>query len=135
MSDDFYIRGIRRTEKPWGYYETLFTRGAHGVRDAGSPYKVKVLFIEKGHRISLQKHENRREIWTVIEGNPLIKKGSIDFILSPGETVVIEKGQAHRIEADVDDVLISEVQLGVCEEDDIERLHDDYDRRTSGGVA
>ena len=64
-----------------------------------------------------------------------MRKGSIDFILSPGETVVIEKGQTHRIEADVDDVLISEVQLGVCEEDDIERLHDDYDRRISEGVA
>jgi|TARA_S200002703_G_scaffold34783_1_gene30087 mannose-6-phosphate isomerase-like protein (cupin superfamily) len=135
MSDDFYIRGIRRTDKPWGYYETLFTSSAHGVRNAGNPFKVKVLYIEKGHRISLQKHENRREIWTVIEGNPIVRKGSIDFILSPGETVVIEKGQTHRIEADLDDVLISELQLGVCEEDDIERLHDDYDRRTSGGVA
>ena len=135
MEHDFAIRGITRVHKPWGYYETLFTCGAHGVRGAGSPYKVKVLYIEKGHRISLQKHENRREIWTVIEGNPIVRKGSIDFILSPGETVVIEKEQAHRIEADQDDVLISELQLGVCEEDDIERLHDDYDRRTSGGIA
>jgi len=135
MSDDFYIRGIKRTEKPWGYYETLFTRSAHGVRNAGSPFKVKVLYIEKGHRTSLQKHQNRSEIWTVIEGNPVVRKGFIDFILSPGETVKIAEGEPHRIEADLDDVVISEVQLGVCEEDDIERLHDDYDRKISGGIA
>lgn len=128
MSEDFKIRGLTRVDKPWGYYETLFTRSAHGVRNADDPYKVKVLFIEKGHRTSLQRHEDREEIWTVLAGEPLVIRGSITHALSPGETIKIEKNQIHRIAADAGDVLISEVQLGDCQEEDIERLEDDYDR-------
>jgi mannose-6-phosphate isomerase-like protein (cupin superfamily) len=128
IEHDFAIRGITREHTPWGYYETLFTRNNHGVRGYDDAYKVKILFVRKGHRTSLQRHSDRQEIWTVVDGNPLVTRGSIDFILSPGESIKVGKGEKHRIEADIDDVIISEVQLGACQEDDIERIEDDYDR-------
>jgi len=46
-----------------------------------------------------------------------------------GDAVFIDVGDVHRIENDGDDYLIIiETQLGLCLEDDIIRLEDDYGR-------
>ena len=56
--------------------------------------------------------------------------GEDTLVLSPGETVDIEIGQAHRIANQGDETLvIIEVQRGsYTGEDDILRLEDDYGR-------
>jgi len=114
VTHDFYIRGIERLDKPWGYCETVFTQSAHGVRNATDPYKLKVLFIEKGKEIPTQRHLDRNETLTVLEGNPVIKRGVIDYVLSAGESIVISKHMGYSIKADEGDVLISEAQTGNC---------------------
>jgi mannose-6-phosphate isomerase-like protein (cupin superfamily) len=107
------------TNKPWGCYANLYDN---------DNYKVKLLWVNKGQSISLQKHEKRSEIWTVVQGHPLIRKGDKSFAIKPSSTIVIEKGQIHRITAEIDDVVILELQQGKCYEEDIIRLEDKYGR-------
>jgi mannose-6-phosphate isomerase-like protein (cupin superfamily) len=105
--------------KPWGTHKVLYDT---------ETYKVKLLYVYKGERISLQKHKNRVETWVVIKGHPKVVKGDLHTHLKPEDSIKIEKGEIHRIEAPEDDVTIIEVQQGICEEEDIERIQDDYKR-------
>ena|SRR6056300_1772415 len=105
--------------KPWGLHSLIYD---------DIDYKVKKLWITKGNRISLQKHYKRGETWVVVRGHPKVTKGNTDILMKPQDCITIEKGEVHRIEAVEDNVLIIEVQHGICEEEDIYRLEDDYDR-------
>lgn len=105
--------------KPWGWYQVLAS---------SDTYKVKLLYVTGGHRLSLQKHKYRSETWTVIEGNPTVTIDSKVSVLNPTDTVFIPKKAVHRIEATDSSVFILELQQGVCDEDDIIRLEDDYNR-------
>ena len=46
-------------ERPWGRYTVLEER---------SGFKVKVLEVEPGARLSLQRHARRAEHWVVVQG-------------------------------------------------------------------
>lgn len=108
-----------KVQKPWGWYLTL---------DERDNRKVKYLYIKKGEELSLQRHKQREEIWLVLEGTPKVYLNSYDFRLVQGETIEIGIGEVHKAEADMNDVLILEVQTGNCIEEDIERLEDKYKR-------
>ena len=103
--------------KPWGSYKVVFER---------NDFKVKYICIDKGHRISLQKHNKRSETWVVVKGHPVVDKGKTKLVLEPEQSIYIPVGEVHRVEAHTDDVRIIEVQHGICDEEDIERLEDDY---------
>ena len=114
------VRTIERVDKPWGWYETLHR---------GSDFTVKLLYIKEGHRISLQKHDQRSEMWTCVKGNPKIEVGNITRFMKPQDSIVVPLGSKHRIQAIDGDVVISEVWYGkTCHEKDIERFEDDYGR-------
>ncbi len=104
--------------KPWGSYQVLYKT---------SNYLVKKITINSGHRISLQYHKNREEYWTVVEGTGLGTVGNLSCRLCPGATLYVPKEIIHRIEAQ-EDMEIIEVQMGMCDENDIVRLEDDYKR-------
>lgn len=122
--------------------------GSHVVIARGPGYKVKILRIKAGHRISLQRHKHRAELWVVLEGRATFYRSakfySLDFPApalvnaGPGASFSIEAGQSHRISAEgqFEDVVILEVQRGeILEESDIERLEDDYGRARKGASA
>ena len=114
------VRTIERVEKPWGWYETLHR---------GTDFTVKLLYVTKGHRTSLQKHDQRSEMWTCVKGNPHIEIEGVTRVLMPEDFVVIPLGSKHRIQAVENDVIISEIWYGkTCHEKDIERFEDDYGR-------
>jgi len=111
----------RKTEKPWGY-ELLF---AHT-----SKYVGKVLFIRKGHRLSLQYHEIKDETMYVHQGKVRIDvEGSdgklIQFVGEPGYCVRMPPGTKHRLEA-IEDTTLFEVSTPELE--DVVRVEDDYGR-------
>lgn len=109
--------------RPWGWFENIFE---------DQDYKVKRLCIYKNSRISLQKHFKRSEHWVVVSGIATITKGEDVFELNQGESVYIELGEIHRIEnKHSEDCIIVETQIGVCIEEDIERLEDDFNRLES----
>ena len=66
--------------KPWGH-ETII---------ADSPaYGCKLLLVKKGHRLSLQKHQQRDETWYVLKGKAHVVLGEIKLTLRP---VLLQRG-------------------------------------------
>ncbi|WP_394755627.1 phosphomannose isomerase type II C-terminal cupin domain [Rhodoferax sp.] len=112
---------IERTERPWGWYETL---------SEGPGHKVKRIRVNPGQQLSLQKHQQRAEHWVVVLGQAQITLGEQVLTLAPGAHVDIAIGQVHRLaNRSAAPVEIIEIQLGpYLGEDDILRLSDDYGR-------
>jgi mannose-1-phosphate guanylyltransferase/mannose-6-phosphate isomerase len=111
----------RTSLRPWGTWTTLLE--APG-------YKVKEIDVKPGARVSLQRHTRRSENWVVVSGEALVTRGDEALRLSPGESVYLATGVAHRVENAGSELLrIIEVQTGeYLGEDDIERIHDDWER-------
>lgn len=108
-------------KRPWGSYTVLNT---------GKGFKVKVLEVLSHKRLSLQRHKFRSEHWVVVQGEAKITNGGRIYHLKENESTYISKGSVHRLENPINRPLkIIEVQCGqYLEEDDIERLEDDYQR-------
>ena len=111
----------RKTEKPWGF-ELLF---AHTPKYAG-----KLIFIKKGHRLSLQYHEKKDEAMYLHEGKALIEtEGSdghmVPTVVEPGHCIRIPPLTKHRLEA-IEDTTFFEVSTPELE--DVKRVEDDYGR-------
>jgi len=133
------------TTKPWGEYEVL---------SKGDDFKVKILRVTNGQRLSLQRHNLRDEYWTILKGTAKITapeshlgneeirsnkimwhRASYDercalivYELQTGQSTTFKRQEIHRVEAVNGDLEILEIQKGYCGEGDIERLEDDYDR-------
>jgi len=109
-------------ERPWGRYEVL---------EAGPGFKVKVLEVKSGARLSLQRHIRREEHWVVVAGVADVVCGEKKLQLRRGEHIHIPPFTDHRLGNSSDGTLaIIEVQLGdYLGEDDIVRLEDDYQRK------
>jgi len=111
----------RKTEKPWGY-ELLF---------ALTPkYAGKVIFVKRGHRLSLQYHEQKDESMYVYEGKAMLEIEGGDgrtttTEVGPGYSVRITPSTRHRIQAIEDTTLL---EVSTPELEDVVRLEDDYGR-------
>ena len=118
-----YSEGLNpRTEKPWGFFEVL---------SESETSKVKILSINPGQKLSLQMHEHRTETWYITQGVATVTKSGDVVELYPGESIIIQKKEKHRIENLHDEVLeIIEIQTGTYfGEDDIIRFDDMYGRK------
>ena len=110
-----------RTERPWGWYETVSEAPGN---------KIKRIHVHAGQQLSLQKHQQRAEHWVVVQGQARVTLDAKEFDLLPGQSCDISVGQVHRLANTTDaPVEIVEVQFGsYLGEDDIVRLQDDYGR-------
>jgi len=111
----------RKTEKPWGY-ELLF---AHTPKYAG-----KVIFVKKGHRLSLQYHEKKDETLYIYEGKVLLDIEESDGrmvskVVQPGECIPVPSFTKHRLKAIEDTTFL---EASTPELDDVVRVEDDYGR-------
>ena len=107
--------------RPWGSFTVL---------QQGVGFKIKLIEIAPGKRLSLQRHESRAEHWVVVSGVAKVTSaGKVSFVRS-NESIYIPKGRKHRLENSQSLPLkIVEVQTGMyLEEDDIERFEDDFKR-------
>ncbi len=110
-------------QRPWGSYQTLF------IEDN---YQVKLLLINPGGRLSLQKHFKRAEHWVVVAGTPTLTINEQTKVYQVNESVFIAREAIHRIENFSEQVCkLIEVQVGdYLGEDDIVRLEDIYGRNS-----
>jgi mannose-1-phosphate guanylyltransferase / mannose-6-phosphate isomerase len=110
-----------KEHRPWGFFETV---------KEGINYKAKLIQIDPGKSISLQKHHQRSEHWVVVSGVASIVRGDEQFELIENQSTYIEKNQIHRLSNNTDKILkIIEIQTGDhLSEDDIVRLEDSYGR-------
>jgi mannose-6-phosphate isomerase len=77
----------------------------------------------------LQYHRLRSEFWVAVQGQGKLTLDGALRKFSAGEVAFIPTGATHRVENDgPEDLVIIETQMGVCLEDDIIRLHDDWNR-------
>ena len=111
----------RTVGRPWGSYTVL---------ERGERYKIKRVDVHPKAKLSLQVHHRRSEHWVVVSGIAKVTRGEEVFTVHPNESTFIPISMKHRLENPGDTPLqIIEVQNGeYLEEDDIERLDDDYQR-------
>lgn len=111
----------RRFEKPWGH-EIWW---AETDRYAG-----KILFVEAGHRLSIQMHREKDETSYLLSGRLLVLQGPSaeelsERTLEPGASWRNEPGVVHSIEA-LEDATVLEVSTPQL--DDVVRFSDRYGR-------
>lgn len=106
--------------RPWGKFEQFCLN---------EPVTVKIITVEPGHRLSLQRHEHRAEFWQVLDGRIDITVGDRTWTAEPGERVWVPLQGVHRM-GNSGEVAgrVLEVGYGVFDEKDNERLEDDYSR-------
>ena len=108
----------RIVQKPWGEFETLIEN---------SKCTVKVLYLDGGHRTSLQYHKKRVEYHKLISGTCKLQLGKQMILLQTNHLIKIPKNKSHRITA-ITNTIILELSIGSFNERDIVRLQDDYNR-------
>ena len=109
-------------ERQWGSYKVL----NYMSHTDGKKSLTKHLCIQPGKKLSYQRHKNRDEIWTVIDGTgDLLTDGHIRNVRR-GDVAYIDRGVLHSIRA-VTELHLIEVQIGEeLSEEDIERLEWDW---------
>ena len=117
---DILLNRKKEDDRPWGYWESLYL---------GSDFKVKHIYAAPDEMLSLQRHQHRTEVWTIVDGSGTITLGEKIIPVSKGETITIEKEAVHRAVGGPKGLHIIEIQFGdYLGEDDIERLEDKYGR-------
>lgn len=112
----------RRITKPWGH-ELIWTQTER--------YVGKLIVIEAGKRLSLQKHVHKDESILVIAGRMVLSlesgDGTIERLeMGPGDHCRVPTGRIHRFEA----IELTEVvEVSTPELDDVVRLEDDFGRQ------
>jgi mannose-1-phosphate guanylyltransferase/mannose-6-phosphate isomerase len=108
-------------ERPWGRFRQ-FTRNA--------PTTVKTITVDPEQRLSLQRHEHRAELWHVLAGPLDVTVDGRSWTAQVGELVWVPRGAVHRMGNPGEQAaVVLELGFGPFDEDDIERLEDDYSRR------
>lgn len=112
-----------KTNRLWGYYRVL--------HENSKEVKLKELTVDPGKSLSMQRHNDRSELWFVAEGTAMlytINRNSDEELLGTYEkfsTIHIDKNQWHRLVNETNKPLkIIEIQYGTeCVEEDIERRY------------
>ena len=116
-----------RDERPWGSYVVTGV----GHNQAGGEFCTKDITVKSGGILSLQSHDQRRELWTVKSGELTVVLDEQRLLLKAGESVKIPLGAIHCMaNLGTAPCVVSELQEGVCREADIKRYVDANGRKT-----
>ena len=119
-SDRDILDAIEVSERPWGQFERFVEN---------ERVTVKIITVEPGQRLSLQRHDHRAEMWRALDHPVTAEIDGELRTLQPGETVVVPQGAVHRLGNAGDRAArLLEIAFGDFDEDDIVRLEDDYRR-------
>jgi mannose-6-phosphate isomerase len=127
-SQDEYDPGMRNpvadifaVQRPWGDFQQFVSN---------ETVTVKVITVQPGHRLSLQRHEHRGEMWQVLDGPIDVTVDDRQWRAERGEVVWVPRGATHRMgNSGSEPGRLLEVGFGHFDEADIERLEDDYSRQ------
>ena len=114
------IDDVLTVRRPWGSFDVLLSN---------APGTVKVITVAAGQRLSLQRHQSRDEMWQILDGLVDVELDGHRTRPGPGQRVWVPRGSTHRMGNSSDQPIhVLEVAFGHFDEDDIERLEDDYQR-------
>lgn len=121
QEDRFEYKFHTTVVRPWGSFQLI---------SEGKDYKIKNIKVLPGKRLSLQRHFHRNEHWVVVSGTAQVTRGEKTFYLAENESTYIPKTEFHRLgNPGKTDLELIEVQQGnYLQEDDIERVEDDFGR-------
>ena len=109
-------------DKPWGSFDQYALNTA---------CTVKILTCGPGHRLSLQRHAHRDELWVALEDGAEVELDGKTMSPRKGEEIWLPRGSVHRLGCHASagqPARILEISLGSFDENDIERLEDGYGR-------
>ena len=113
-------RAPHTDRRPWGEFHR------YTLNESST---VKRITVAPGHRLSLQRHAHRDEWWVILTGELVTQVGEAHRTVTAGEQVWIPRGELHRVANETDaEGSFLEIAFGTFDEDDIERLDDDYAR-------
>lgn len=108
---------MKVVEKPWGREEWLVVTGK---------YCLKRLYINEGHRLSLQYHKVKLETMFLEEGVCDLVIVGRTRLMEKGQPYTIKPNEVHRLIARKDSVIL---EVSTPELNDVVRLQDDYQRK------
>lgn len=106
-------------ERPWG----RFRQYSHNAVST-----VKIITVDEGGVLSLQRHQHRDELWVVLDPGLRVQVDEAIYEPEPGTEFFIPRGSVHRLSSAGPAGRILEVAFGDFDENDIERLDDHYGR-------
>lgn len=106
-------------ERPWGRFRQYTDNQAT---------TVKLLTVEAGQSLSLQRHRLRDELWVTMDAGLRVEIDEERWIADEGEELFIPRGATHRVSGGATGGRLLEIAFGEFDEDDIERLEDTYGR-------
>ena len=106
-------------KRPWG----IFQQFTHNESTT-----VKIISVKKGERNSLQRHEMRDELWIIIAGSMEVTLNDEVRVARVGDELWVPISTKHRFKGIEEDNRLVEISFGTFDEDDNERLEDDYGR-------
>lgn len=109
-------------DKPWGSFDQYAFN---------EPCTVKILTCRPGQQLSLQRHARRSELWVALDPGVVIHLDGVVLRPERGGETWLPAGAVHRLACDEgtpSPVRVLEVSYGEFDENDIERLQDDYGR-------
>lgn len=126
--DRFEYKFHTTVARPWGSVTVIAE---------GSDYQIKNITVLPGKRLSLQRHFHRNEHWVVVSGTAEVQRGDENFYLSENESTYIPKTEFHRLSnpGKIPLELIEVQQGNYIQEDDIERVEDDFGRVEDNSIT
>jgi mannose-6-phosphate isomerase len=104
--------------RPWGHFRRFVQN---------ETVTVKVITVQPGHRLSLQRHEHRGEMWQVLDRPMLVEIDGRIWLAEVDEIVWVPAGSEHRMtNQHGQPSRMLEIAFGDFDEDDIVRIQDDY---------
>lgn len=127
-----YDQGLRNptedifgVDRPWGEFRQFVSN---------ETVTVKIITVQPGHRLSLQRHDHRGEMWHVLDVPIDVQVDDATWQAKVGETVWVPRGAVHRMgNSGTAPGRLLEVGFGFFDEADIERFEDDYARDDDEG--
>ena len=90
--------------RPWGTYKVI---------SEGRGFKVRIITVNPGESLDMQRHRHRSEHWVVITGVAKVILGDDEWIISKNRSVYVPKGVKHKLINIGNEILeIIEVQNG-----------------------
>lgn len=112
-------------QRPWGYFHQFCENEA---------VTVKIITVNPGQQLSVQKHKHRDELWIPLDSGLVAIVGGkeLEMLVDNGKAfgqVYIPRKTIHSVRNDgKTKARFLEVAFGIFDEDDIERLEDKYGR-------
>jgi mannose-1-phosphate guanylyltransferase/mannose-6-phosphate isomerase len=111
-------------ERPWGHFSQYVSNGE---------CTVTLMTVKPGHRLSLQSHTARSELWIVLDDGAVVQVGDQVSQHHAGDEVWIPVNAKHRLSCTgPNSVRVLEIAFGNWQQSDITRYDDDYARPAHG---